>query len=888
MPEELLLPPPPPKKRGRPPKKKQSQKGRRPKKPAVARHNRSDDVKRVGAELRRHIEEIRKLEAQGKMNEADVWWRVVADENVFDAAVSINVKMEVKKFVSQLSIDREEYPDQVVALYSKSAVRMAEDEDLCAIYPLFIAGCLYEFIMASSSRVSRQPVNVRHWPGDMDPEVKKTRARASEQNHCGDIEQTRQKARRLLHVAVEFWAAAAATKIAKKSSSLQERRLRVAILAILSDELRHYDVDYELRRDGLSEVYLYQLVVGNASRLSRFLGRDDNQETLTKLMSLFPWPEEDEEMNLEDCTSLYTWIWGELPPELATTPANAVPHNELQPELARTTTNHVTQSRQLRRRSAPEVKLEPPSSAPLPTSPSSSAPSPTSPSSSAPSPTSPSSSAPSPTSSRRIGKPIRSPMKERARRSGLSDRTITRKSRQLRDAVFGLGDVHCIKEVLQHFMDSTEMRRLLPEHHQKTTKEALVQEQMVVAARKMLSDHFATKGKRNTDDRNFFVGALAAMLPENLSELRLGKQVQRSLGVSKNQVRRAIQIRRKMMDKVQGWCRLTDKPHCDRVDGAIIEEAWHDDLLSREDNSDKRPVRIPIGIDEETGEKQYCIHWKRTQVGTDKDALATFRNSSFCQRVREQTKTKTRPNGVKVGMKVFLKFRCRCVNKKKAGECDCPICTFIYVNLQRYHKARTGWYGVHTVTTEEGGKVQKNKNTCNNPGCGGQCMNLDSAIRRHSRSLRDLESMSMCQRVPLTCVSTPTLGCVACQNSQAGVCEKCVFTTYHLKCALGICKNCPRQAWPKECSIEWSPGPASWEAYVPVQVGVDEKTGKPRYQDMLLPQYGTRADFMEAWKRGVERYLPHITQNRIQRQMKLRVEHRKGPKMITKLEDFAA
>ena len=694
----------------------------------------------------------------------------------------------------------------------------------------------------------------------------------------------------MLLVAVEFWAAAAT----KKSSFLEERSLRADVLQKLADELRGLDDDDELRGpdddeirgpDGDDELWspdddelrgpgpafrpcprfgsdgghLYQLVVGTARHVFS-TDDDDDQQTLTKLLSLFPWPEDGEEEGV-DYADLYAWIWEE--------PQWTEPGTQIVE-----TTDDATQRRRRRAASEPVLNL-------------SSAPSPTSSSSSADSPTAPPSSVPSPTSATRVAKPLNSELYS-SRRSGLTDRTIARKSLQLRDAVFQLGDAHCVLEVLEHFLESSEMRRLLPEHLKKTTKETLVQEKMALAAREMLSRHFATRGQRNTDDRNFFIGALVAMLPKDLSEMRLGKQVQRSLGVSKNQIRRAVQIRTKMMDRADGWCRLCDKPHCDRVDGAIIEEAWHDDLLSREDNSDKRPVRIPIGVDEETGDKQYCIHWKRTQIGTDKDALATFRSSSFCQRVRDETKTKTRPNGVRVGMKLFLKFRCRCVKKKKAGECDCPICTFIYVNLPRYHKARTGWYGVHTVATDDGGKVRRNKNTCTNTSCGGQCMNFDSAFRLHSRSLRDLESMSMCKPVPLPCISTPTMGCDACRRSQANVCDRCVFTTYHPNCTLGICKNCPRLAWPKDCPIEWAGSRATWEAYVPVQVGVDDKTGKPRYQDMLLPQYGTRSDFMEAWNRGVERYLPHIVQNRIQRQMKLRVEYRKGPTTITKLEDFAA
>ena len=50
------------------------------------------------------------------------------------------------------------------------------------------------------------------------------------------------------------------------------------------------------------------------------------------------------------------------------------------------------------------------------------------------------------------------------------------------------------------------------------------------------------------------------------------------------------------------------------------------------------------------------MHWRRAQLGSDKEALRRFHGSEFAARLREGTKTEKRPEGVSVSLKLLTKF----------------------------------------------------------------------------------------------------------------------------------------------------------------------------------------------------------------------------------------
>ena len=62
---------------------------------------------------------------------------------------------------------------------------------------------------------------------------------------------------------------------------------------------------------------------------------------------------------------------------------------------------------------------------------------------------------------------------------------------------------------------------------------------------------------------------------------------------------------------------------------------------------------------------------------TEEDRLdyAAFETEMVAKR-RQTAPTQKFP----ISVKTLVKFRCRCIRKKKPGECDCHICTIISVN----------------------------------------------------------------------------------------------------------------------------------------------------------------------------------------------------------------
>lgn len=67
-------------------------------------------------------------------------------------------------------------------------------------------------------------------------------------------------------------------------------------------------------------------------------------------------------------------------------------------------------------------------------------------------------------------------------------------------------------------------------------------------------------------------------------------------------------------DRAQGWQRIKSSGHQDKIDGTIIAEAWHSDLLSCEDNQNKQTYAVYCG--ECDGKETYEFHSRRAQHGS--------------------------------------------------------------------------------------------------------------------------------------------------------------------------------------------------------------------------------------------------------------------------------
>ena len=113
---------------------------------------------------------------------------------------------------------------------------------------------------------------------------------------------------------------------------------------------------------------------------------------------------------------------------------------------------------------------------------------------------------------------------------------------------------------------------------------------------------------------------------------------------------------------------------------------------STPDNSHKQQIRVyrGYGVDPATGRHGYALHWRRAQEGNVKELLAKWRASTAAQRFRLATATAKRPQGVLLGPKQLVKWRCLCVKLRAATFADCKICSFVEEGIRLWHTKRFG------------------------------------------------------------------------------------------------------------------------------------------------------------------------------------------------------
>ena len=75
-----------------------------------------------------------------------------------------------------------------------------------------------------------------------------------------------------------------------------------------------------------------------------------------------------------------------------------------------------------------------------------------------------------------------------------------------------------------------------------------------------------------------------SLMPRDLADKRMIASAMSLLKVPRSVIKRATTIRGELEDRARGWRRITSIGHRDKVDGSIISAAWHNELLSSEDN----------------------------------------------------------------------------------------------------------------------------------------------------------------------------------------------------------------------------------------------------------------------------------------------------------------
>lgn len=175
-------------------------------------------------------------------------------------------------------------------------------------------------------------------------------------------------------------------------------------------------------------------------------------------------------------------------------------------------------------------------------------------------------------------------------------------------------------------------------------------------------------------------------------------------GLGYRQLHRGSDQRRELEDRACGWRRVRTAEHKDKVNYGPLNDFWHSDLASTEDNQNKYMVRVFLGRDPETKEMLYDLHPRRAATCTLRAAVDIFRASEFGGRIRQTSAASSKTGtAAVVGRKQLALAKCPCVKERKASQCDCEKCTQITLSLARFHRARTGWHSA--FATANGGKA---------------------------------------------------------------------------------------------------------------------------------------------------------------------------------------
>lgn len=249
-------------------------------------------------------------------------------------------------------------------------------------------------------------------------------------------------------------------------------------------------------------------------------------------------------------------------------------------------------------------------------------------------------------------------------------------------------------------------------------------------------------------------------------------------------------------------------------------------------------------------------------------------------------KAPKRPKIFLGGKKLLKKFRCPCIKRRGASECDDTITTFVTINLPLWHRARAGYN-------------QPSMGECTCHVCS------DSQLRERYRGMSSSlwalqEALLPCGRKHFPAYDLP--------GQQP-------FKAYRGCCISGACPRKPaveRQrekansvfagwAAPQErilacgwenvfgsdCPRESSDAIFKWQVWAPQLRGTNEE-GKQFYSPELIPKRGTRAEFIAEFRVGVEAMLPHLWRDKMLRRGLKVHEASKDADTATLWSDYAA
>ena len=481
------------------------------------------------------------------------------------------------------------------------------------------------------------------------------------------------------------------------------------------------------------------------------------------------------------------------------------------------------------------------------------------------------------------------------------DGLVKKRAQELRTLLFTFGSFNQTKAICEQFVSLPEVSIALgkPKQTRRQVADAQTGPVLLEMTKGFLNDILKAKGEvifskrhnkevqsggRRTDDhRNAYYSALTSHIPRDIFKTRQGRAAIRCLGVPYRMIKACAGMRARIEDSAKGWCYLSTAQHCDRVDVQVYRDAWHSELLSTEDNVHKELITVYCGTCEEqdgTTTQQYTQHWRRAQVGTEKDCLAAFNTSEFAAQLKEATKTAKLPEGRKGNLQDLRLAKCNCVKLRGTAECDCKICSVFEKNLKTYNSKRYGW---RNSMRKDGDQLVRP------PPC--TCLICRDDARKQqfyqfSRSVSAAASiLHPCGKMEYEPYAIGG-GKFYYFNGMcmAGKCPKRdVFNASNV----GVSCGWDFVFGAKDCLLEATDDNYTWWAWKPQLRGTSSE-GKPYYSDEIVPVHGTRAQGLQVLRANAAAYFPHFWKHVLLQRGIACHEANKDAVTATRRADYAA
>ncbi|KAL3916857.1 MAG: hypothetical protein SGPRY_006643, partial [Prymnesium sp.] len=436
---------------------------------------------------------------------------------------------------------------------------------------------------------------------------------------------------------------------------------------------------------------------------------------------------------------------------------------------------------------------------------------------------------------------------------------------ELRDCCFSMGGLSLTRRILERFLNTPEVRLLLPEAVRKQREEAVDSEtskillktakifltklfkahasekakvrrgeleafQMLVTLKLSEMSHMLLQqlldsrqhacdrggGRRSDEDRNAVAAVLAALLPADLFESRRDR---RGAGVEYE------------------------------VSYTIVNEFWHSELASDPDDQNKRKVRVDMGRDESSGERLYDLHDQRAQCGTVR-TFNIFKTSAIAARLRDATHTFTRPDGVKLGWRQFLDAKCECIKERKPSECLNSIKLQIALDAEEDAWAAAAAAAPQDTTSAEALAVDDAAQ------CVRDCRAAIVKRDTYESMTLNIDTLHRVMLLPCGQVDVPEYTPVGAST----------FKTYRRECVYGSCakrifRGAQACGWDRQCPVicplETSDKPFSWRVWKQRVSGKNDE-GQPTYTPEFSWSHGSRVEFINSFQKDVTEWLPHL------------------------------